>query len=104
MGNAKQAASYYCFMMGFEPIGYRGLESGSRTLVSHVIRQNEITFVFVSPLTPGNEQLGEHLVKHGDGVKDIAFSVTDIAAIVETAKENGAEIVKDVWEESDGKC
>merc|ERR1719147_204143 len=45
--------------------------------------------------------MGDHLVKHGDGVKDVAFSVTDLDAIVRIAKKRGAEIVKDIWEESD---
>lgn len=101
VGNAKQAASYYCTRLGFEPIGYRGLETGSRNVVCHVIRQNKVVYVFQSPLNPGNREFGDHLVKHGDGVKDIAFAVEDLDAIVERAKERGAKIVKDIWEEKD---
>uniref|UniRef100_A0A3B5L0R7 VOC domain-containing protein n=1 Tax=Xiphophorus couchianus TaxID=32473 RepID=A0A3B5L0R7_9TELE len=75
--NAKQAASFYCDKMGFEPLAYQGLETGSREVVSHAIKQDKIIFVFQSPLNPGNEEMGEHLNKHGDGVKDIAFQVED---------------------------
>ncbi|ROT68810.1 4-hydroxyphenylpyruvate dioxygenase [Penaeus vannamei] len=42
VGNAKQAASYYCTRMGFEPFAYKGLETGSREVCCHVVRQNKI--------------------------------------------------------------
>lgn len=146
-----QAASFYCDKMGFESLAYKGLETGSREVVSHVIRQDKVcsmtsfadgldkhsqvidfTFyvwtmdygslhkhnhppslltdhicvwisakswkwrqVFSSEnlrLYEHNTQhihvcisawfylfseMGEHLIKHGDGVKDIAFQVED---------------------------
>lgn len=37
-----QAASYYCNKMGFEELAYRGLETGSREVVSHVIKQDKV--------------------------------------------------------------
>lgn len=38
-----QAASFYRCRMGFEPLGYRGLETGSRQIASHVVRQNKVS-------------------------------------------------------------
>lgn len=86
--------------MGFSPVAYRGLETKERDVVSHVIRQNDVScqstlatilisslmlwqviFVLKSPLFPGNEEMGAHLTTHGDGVKDIAFSVEDCRAL-----------------------
>lgn len=58
-------------------------------------------FVFVSAYEPYDTVIGNHLVKHGDGVKDIAFEVEDLAYIVHHAKEHGAVFVRDIWEESD---
>lgn len=101
VGNAKQAASYYCDKLGFEPLAYKGLETGSREMASHVIRQGKIMFVFESPLNPGNQEMGEHLIKHGDGAKDIAFQVEDCDFLIKTAKERGAVIVKEPWVEQD---
>ncbi|KAJ1184904.1 hypothetical protein NDU88_001701 [Pleurodeles waltl] len=101
VGNAKQAASYYCNKMGFEPFAYQGLETGSREVVSHAIKQNKIIFVFQSPLNPGNEVMGEHLVKHGDGVKDVAFQVEDCDFLLQKAKERGAVVIKESWIEED---
>uniref|UniRef100_A0A3Q1C3X3 4-hydroxyphenylpyruvate dioxygenase n=1 Tax=Amphiprion ocellaris TaxID=80972 RepID=A0A3Q1C3X3_AMPOC len=95
VGNAKQAASYYCNKLGFEPLAYRGLETGSREVVSHAVKQGKIIYVFSSALNPGNKEMGEHLVKHGDGVKDIAFTVEDCDFLVEKARERGAVIVKE---------
>lgn len=67
----------------------------------HVVRQNRIVFAFVSAYEPDNRELGDHLVKHGDGVKDVAFAVEDLDVIVQKARERGAKIVRDTWEESD---
>lgn len=38
-----QAVSFYCSKMGFEPLAYRGLETGSREVVSHVIKQGKVS-------------------------------------------------------------
>uniref|UniRef100_A0A672G687 4-hydroxyphenylpyruvate dioxygenase n=1 Tax=Salarias fasciatus TaxID=181472 RepID=A0A672G687_SALFA len=96
-----QAASFYCDKMGFEPLAYKGLETGSREVVYHAIKQDKIIFVFASPLNPGNEEMGEHMMKHGDGVKDIAFQVEDLDFLIKTAKERGAAIVREPWVEQD---
>lgn len=61
----------------------------------------KILFVFVSPYETNNIEFGNHLIKHGDGVKDIAFEVEELDWIVKIAKERGATVVKDIWEESD---
>lgn len=102
VGNAKQAASYYCTRMGFEPFAYKGLETGSREIAAHVVKQNKIIFVFQSILNPDEpKEFGAHLVKHGDGVKDVAFEVEDLPAIFKRAVGRGALVVKEPWEESD---
>ncbi|XP_028514516.1 4-hydroxyphenylpyruvate dioxygenase [Exaiptasia diaphana] len=80
VGNAKQAASYYCTRMGFEPMAYKGLETGSTEEVAHAVKQDKIIFVLKSALVPNNElteTMGKHLTLHGDGVKDVAFEVED---------------------------
>uniref|UniRef100_A0A8D3E469 4-hydroxyphenylpyruvate dioxygenase n=1 Tax=Scophthalmus maximus TaxID=52904 RepID=A0A8D3E469_SCOMX len=83
VGNAKQAASFYCNKLGFEPLAYQGLETGNRDVVSHAVKQGKIIYVFSSALNPGNKEIGNHLVKHGDGVKDVAFTVEDCDLLVQ---------------------
>ncbi|KAK9892872.1 hypothetical protein WA026_022552 [Henosepilachna vigintioctopunctata] len=101
VGNAKQAANYYVTRLGFEPLGYKGFETGERKYASHAVRQNDIIFVFQSAYNPDEIQVNQHVAKHGDGVKDIAFAVDDLENIILRAKRKGATIVKDIWEESD---
>lgn len=101
VGNAKQAAHWYCVNFGFSPFAYRGLETGSRKKVAHAIRQDKIVFVFESALLPNNEEMGQHVSTHGDGVKDVAFEVDNVDWIVEEAKRQGGQIVEDVHEQSD---
>ena len=95
VGNAKQAATYYMARFGFKPLAYRGLETGSKDVVTHVIVQNTIRFAFSSPLNPGNKEMGAHQEKHGDGVKDVAFAVEDSAAAYNAAVQNGATGVQE---------
>jgi len=102
VGNAKQSAGFYCSHLGFQPFAYKGLETGERNIVCHVVRQNEIFFEFQSALNPGNKEFTTHLGKHGDAVKDIAFAVEDCRALIdEMKKRNVADIVRDCWEEED---
>jgi 4-hydroxyphenylpyruvate dioxygenase len=50
---------------------------------------------FTSPLVPGNKDFAAELEKHGDGVKDVAFTVDDAAGIFKKAVERGAKPVKE---------
>ncbi|KAL7749349.1 hypothetical protein RI367_005220 [Sorochytrium milnesiophthora] len=102
VGNAKQAASFYCTRFGFEPLVYRGLETGHRDVVTHVVRQNRITIAFQSPLNPaGNKAMNDHMAMHGDGVKDVAFEVDDARAVWQAAVARGGKSIREPWEERD---
>jgi 4-hydroxyphenylpyruvate dioxygenase len=57
--------------------------------------------VFQSSLITDNQEYGEHLVRHGDGVKDVAFSVYNLEHVIEQVRANGGKIVKDIWTETD---
>lgn len=85
--------------MGFTHVAYRGLETGSRDVATHVVRQGDVTFCFSSPLnSTGVVELGQdmagHMAVHGDGVKDVAFAVDDAAGIYAEAVKRGAESVR----------
>lgn len=101
VGNAKQAAGWYCTRFGFKHFLYSGLETGERDIVSHAIKQNDIIFVFKSALNPGNTVIGSKLETHGDHVMDVAFSVNDLDAIVARAVEQGATVISPISELSD---
>ena len=43
-----QAASYYCVRFGFEPFAYKGLETGSRKVAAHAVKQDKVNESFLS--------------------------------------------------------
>ncbi len=89
VGNAKQAAHFYKTAFGFQSLAYAGPETGVKDKVSYVIRQNKLTFVLTTPLRTDNE-IANHIYKHGDGVKILALKVEDAtSAWEETTKRGG---------------
>ena len=92
VGNAKQAAYYYKKALGFIPIAHCGLETGNRQKVSYVMEQNQVRFLLTSPLV-SNTDIGRHLDKHGDGVKDISLTVDNAEEAWKETIKNGAESV-----------
>ena len=94
VGNAKQAAYYYRKAFGYNQIAYSGLETGDREKASYVLEQGRIRMVFSTPLN-GNNELSEHIRRHGDGVKVIAFHVDDAKACYEACVARGAKSAKE---------
>jgi 4-hydroxyphenylpyruvate dioxygenase len=89
VGNARQASAYYRALWGFTPVAFSGLETKVRDRASYVIVQNDIRFVLTAPLTPEGE-IAEHVHRHGDGVKDIAFLVDDVESAWRETTSRGA--------------
>ncbi|KAK1772582.1 4-hydroxyphenylpyruvate dioxygenase [Phialemonium atrogriseum] len=110
VGNAKQAASYYNTVFGFKTLAYRGLETGCRYFASYVVGNADVRFVFTSPVRsarclPEEEpispedremlrEIHEHLEKHGDAVKDVAFEVDNVEGVYFKAVAGGAVAVQ----------
>lgn len=105
VGNAKQADYYYRQALGFSRIAYAGLETGSRDRASYALVQGKATLVLTSAYAADGE-VGEHVKKHGDGVKDIVLEVDDAHAAFETAVARGAEPAREPreLEDSHGKA
>ena len=90
VGNAKQSAHYYMSAWGFQPLAYRGLETGAKDEVSYVLKQGKITLVLTTPLS-SESHINEHLKAHGDGVKSIALWVGDARKSWKETVARGAE-------------
>jgi 4-hydroxyphenylpyruvate dioxygenase len=101
VSNAKQVATYYVTRLGFEPYAYRGLETGSREIATHVVRQGDILLAFSCSLTPKENEIGARVMIKGDAVKDVAFAVEDARAIYAKAIKRGAKSVLAPVEEKD---
>ena len=65
-------------------------------MAAHAVKQKDTVFVFKSAYEPGSEEclaMGRHLTDHGDGVKDVAFTVEDLDGIMAGARARGVSIV-----------
>ena len=89
VGDALHASYYLSNGWGFVPIAYAGLETGVRDRTSYVLEQGNVRFVITSPLGPDGE-IAEHVKLHGDGIKDIAFRVSDAEKAYREATSRGA--------------
>jgi 4-hydroxyphenylpyruvate dioxygenase len=115
VGNAKQAASWYVTRMGFEVVAYQGLETGSRCTTSYVVSNNNVRFVLTSAVQSiaGVEETAstkerhllkeiyDHLERHGDAVKDVAFEVDDVHSLFSSAVSAGAIALQEPKSSSD---
>ncbi|KAI0461284.1 hypothetical protein LJB42_000950 [Komagataella kurtzmanii] len=99
VSNAKLSSRFFINSLGFYPIAYKGLETGSKNICHHVVSNGSVTFQFVSTLRSFSDNKNEdlmikeiqnHVAKHGDGVKDVAFQVENVSHVFELAVANGA--------------
>ncbi|MEB3196871.1 MAG: 4-hydroxyphenylpyruvate dioxygenase [Candidatus Sericytochromatia bacterium] len=93
VGNAKQAAYFYCHAFGFRVVAYAGPETGVKDRASYVLRQNDIILVMTCPLGPEGP-VADHVRLHGDGVRDVAFRVRDVDGAHAALLARGARSVE----------
>jgi len=103
-GNAKQSAIYYQYAFGFKLTGYSGLETGNKSFASYLLEQGKIRFILTTPYTD-ESFISQHIKKHGDGVRDVAFEVDDATkSFNETIKRGAIPVLEPtVIEDKDGK-
>ncbi|MAT38996.1 MAG: 4-hydroxyphenylpyruvate dioxygenase [Ectothiorhodospiraceae bacterium] len=103
-GNAKQSAYYYRLALGFSFVAYQGPETGVRDRVSYVLQQDKITLVLTTPIR-SDSPITDFLVKHGDGVRDIALETSDAEKAYNMTTERGAKSVAEPYiiEDENGK-
>jgi 4-hydroxyphenylpyruvate dioxygenase len=90
VGNAKQAAHFYKTAFGFQSYAYAGLETGLKDRTSYVLKQDKIRLVLTTALKSASP-IGEHVKKHGDGVKIIALWVEDAKKSYQETIARGAK-------------
>jgi 4-hydroxyphenylpyruvate dioxygenase len=89
VGNARAFAGFLCAAFGFEVSAYAGPETGVSDSVSYVVEQGGIRFVISGALRP-TSPIAASVRQHGDGVHDVAISVSDAAAAYDAALARGA--------------
>jgi 4-hydroxyphenylpyruvate dioxygenase len=100
VGNARHAAAFFASTLGFDVVAYAGPETGVPDRTSYVLEQGEVRFVVTAALHPECE-IAEHVLQHGDGVRDVAFTVDDAARALAGATARGASLVRAARTESD---
>src|SRR5262249_52595523 len=93
VGNARQSAYFYRNAFDFDVVAYAGLETRVKHEAGYVLKQGDITFVLASPLGPDHPE-AYRVVRHGDGVQDIALEVANVRAAYEHVLNWGAEGLK----------
>jgi len=89
VGNAFQAAHFYQKVLGFDIIAYKDLTMGSKDCVSYLVQQGTIRLLLTSGVNPSSP-IFHHVHVHGDGVKDIAFTTSNVKEAFEMAVQLGA--------------
>jgi 4-hydroxyphenylpyruvate dioxygenase len=91
VGNAKQAAHFYKTALGFQSLAYAGLETGIADRTSYVLVQDKIRLVFTTPMPGKDNEIFDHIKKHGDGVKVLALWVDDATKAWQETTSRGAD-------------
>ena len=90
VGNAKQAAFFYAHTFGFIIEQMADLTTGSRDRARYLLTQGNIRLLLETPLSK-EDPASDEILRYGDGVKDIAFTVANAEAAWKQAIANGAE-------------
>ncbi|MFG0244062.1 MAG: 4-hydroxyphenylpyruvate dioxygenase [Phycisphaerales bacterium JB054] len=88
VGNAKQAAYFYAHTFGFQISQIADLTTGSRDEADYLLTQGNIRIMLTTPLNKEHPAADE-ILRYGDGVKDVAFTVADATKAYEQAIKNG---------------
>ena len=88
VGNARHTAYFLARGFGFRPVAYAGPETGVRDRQSYVLDAGRTRFVVSAALDPDSE-MADHVRRHGDGVRDVAYRVEDAPAAWRAALRRG---------------
>jgi 4-hydroxyphenylpyruvate dioxygenase len=92
VGNARAVTAWMAAGFGFDVIAYAGPETGVSDRVSYVLGQGDIRFVITAGLGPDSE-VSRHVMRHGDGIRHLAWRVEDAYGAASSAAAKGATVV-----------
>jgi len=101
VGNARAVSQMLQSGFGFECRAYSGPETGVMDRVSYLLEQGAIKFVVTAGLSPASP-ISTHVLRHGDGVRTVAFSTRDLDVAFNTAVLRGAPVVSEPQAFEDG--
>jgi 4-hydroxyphenylpyruvate dioxygenase len=89
VGNYKQAAHFYRSTLGLMPVA-QWEPSNAAGGTSQLLSRENIQLVLTSP-TVASGPISDDINRHGEGLKDVALSVTGVEQLFAAAIEQGAE-------------
>jgi 4-hydroxyphenylpyruvate dioxygenase len=92
VGNARAVTAWMAAGFGFDVVAYSGPETGVTDRVSYVLAQGNIRFVITAGLGPDSE-VSRHVLRHGDGIRHLAWRVEDAYVAASSAAAKGATVV-----------
>jgi 4-hydroxyphenylpyruvate dioxygenase len=100
VNDCEQWADYHEKMLGMRRRCAGDESTGLVGRKAIVAGQGRIHFLFAEPEgnSPAANVIRQHLARHGNGVKDLAFRVKDVAAAVAHAEAAGAKVVRAIDE------
>jgi len=93
VGNARAFAGWLAAAFGFDIVAHAGPETGERDRQRWMLQQGDIRLLVTGALGP-DSPVADHVRRHGDGVKDVAFLVDDVDTAHAAAIRNGATEVR----------
>src|SRR5439155_11750582 len=96
VGNARAFAAFLASAFGFGVTSYAGPETGVVDRVSYVLEQGSVRFVVTGALRP-DSPVARSVRAHGDGVHDLAVSVSDAPGCYQAALARGAAGLHGPW-------
>jgi 4-hydroxyphenylpyruvate dioxygenase len=92
VGNARAMTAWLTSGFGFQVVAYAGPETGVSDRVSYLLAQGDVRFVVTAGL--GAESVvARHVLRHGDGIRHLAWRVDDAVETATLAAAKGAVVV-----------
>jgi 4-hydroxyphenylpyruvate dioxygenase len=92
VGNARAVTAWLTSGFGFHVEAHAGPETGVADRVSYLLAQGDVRFVVTAGLGPDSE-VSQHVLRHGDGIRHVAWRVDDVGAVTAAAAAGGAAVV-----------
>jgi 4-hydroxyphenylpyruvate dioxygenase len=100
VGNARAFAGWMAAAFGFDIVAHAGPETGERDRQRWMLQQGDIRLLVTGAMGP-DSPVADHVRRHGDGVKDVAFATDDVDGAFAAAVGRGAVAVREPADDTD---
>ncbi|HRK31305.1 MAG TPA: 4-hydroxyphenylpyruvate dioxygenase [Tepidisphaeraceae bacterium] len=103
VNDAEEWARYHEHRLGMRRRAKADRTTGAKGRRAVIVGQGRINFLFAEADgdDPSAADIRQHVATHGNGVKDIAFRVRDVAKSLAHARSEGCTVVRDIEDNGD---